>query len=317
MYIIRGSKTTQILKVETHSHNIFSNYHTNSNRIPFDCGVTIEQQLEKAYLEKINVLFITNHNTLDGYHQILEFKKNHSKYDNIHVYPAEEVTVENGGHVLAYGIYKEIKSGMSLQETLDEIKKQNAISCAAHPFAVSNGIREGARYCDLMESFNSNNVDHYSNIVADKFAKEHNMISIAGSDSHVASTIGRCFNRVESDNNIDSLMHSMQRGKFIIQKTDYVSESEMYEHAHYVLSSSRDSILSSLNESHKKIYPIVKWVLDSFISHPNFKFWNLLGSLALYLSKRASKKVNINGYNPKVFENRSWKTLISLSLTPY
>ncbi len=316
MNIIWDSKTTQFLKVETHSHNIFSNFHTNSDRIPFDCGVTIEQQIEKAYIEKIDVLFVTNHNTLDGYNQLLEYKNNHSKYNNIHVYPAEEITIENGGHVLAYGIRNEIKSGMSLQETLDEIRRQNAISCAAHPFAVSNGIREGARHCDLMESFNSNNVDFYSNIVANRFAKEHNMISIAGSDSHVTSTIGRCFNQVESVNNIDSLMTSMRTGKFIIQKTDYVSESEMYEHAHYVLSSSRDSILSSLNENHKKVYPVVKWVLDSFISHPNFKFWNLLGSLALYLSKRASKKVNMNGHNPKVFENRSWKTLISLSLTP-
>jgi hypothetical protein len=34
------------------------------------------------------------------------------------------------------------------------------------------------------------------------------------------------------------------------------------------------------------------------------------------LTKRASKKVNVNGHNPQVFEKRSWRTLISLSLVP-
>ena len=69
---------------------------------------------------------------------------------------------------------------MSLEETLDEIKSQGAISCAAHPFAVSNGIRDRARMCDLIESFNSNNVDIFSNIVAEKFSKDNNIISISG-----------------------------------------------------------------------------------------------------------------------------------------
>ena len=57
----------------------------------------------------------------------------------------DEITINNKGHVLAYGIENEIKPGMTLDETLDEIKKQNGISCAAHPFAVSNGIREEAK----------------------------------------------------------------------------------------------------------------------------------------------------------------------------
>ena len=52
---------------------------------------------------------------------------------------------------------------------MDEIKRQGAVSCAAHPFAVSNGIRKKARLCDMIESFNSNNIDKFSNMVASKF----------------------------------------------------------------------------------------------------------------------------------------------------
>ena len=307
---------SQVLNVENHCHNVFSNHKNYSSRMPFDCGVTIEEQLEKAYHQKIDVMFVTNHNTLDGYSQILEYKKNHAKYGNIKIYPAEEVTINNKGHVLAYGIEREIRPGMTLDETLDEIRQQNGVSCAAHPFAVSNGIREYAKRCDIIESFNSNNIDFFSNLIAEKFAKENNLVSIAGSDSHVKSTIGRSINKVESENNIDSILEKLRKGKFTIEKSDYASKQEMHEHAHYIISLSRQSILNSINESNPKYHSIVKWAIDSFISNPNSRLWHIMSSLGMYLSKRVSKKVNMYGYNPLILEQRSWSNLISLSLIP-
>jgi predicted metal-dependent phosphoesterase TrpH len=307
---------SKVLKVETHCHNVFSNYKNHPSRLPFDCGVTIEEQLENAYLRKIDVMFVTNHNTLDGYSQILEYKQNHAKYQKIRIYPAEEITISNRGHVLAYGIENEIRPGMTLDETLDEIGKQNGISCAAHPFAVSNGIREYAKKCDIIESFNSNNIDIFSNLIADRFAKQYNLISIAGSDSHVKSTIGRSINTVESENDVDSILENLIKGRFKISKLNYASKEEMHEHAHYIISSSRQSILNSINETNPKFHSVVKWAIDSFISNPNSKLWHLMSSLAMYLSKRVSKKVNIYGYNPLILEQRSWLNLISLSLVP-
>jgi predicted metal-dependent phosphoesterase TrpH len=307
---------SQVLKVENHCHNVFSNHKNHLSRLPFDCGVTIEEQLENAYLQKIDVMFVTNHNTIDGYHQILEYKQDHAKYQNIRIYPAEEITINNKGHVLAYGIENEISPGMNLDETLDEIRRQNGVSCAAHPFAVSNGIREYAQKCDIIESFNSNNVDIFSNLIAERFAKQNNLISIAGSDSHVKSTIGRSINTVESENNVDSILENLIKGKFKMGKLNYSSKEEMHEHAHYIISSSRQSILDSINETNPKIYSAVKWAIDSFISNPDSRLWHLMSSLGMYLSKRVSKKVNIYGYNPLILEQRSWSNLISLSLIP-
>jgi predicted metal-dependent phosphoesterase TrpH len=306
----------EVLRVETHCHNVFSNHNNYLSRLPFDCGVTLEEQLENAALQKIDVMFVTNHNTLDGYHQILEYKQNHEKYKNITIYPAEEITINNKGHVLAYGIENEIRPGMTLDETLDEIRKQNGISCAAHPFAVSNGIREEARKCDIIESFNSNNIDIFSNLIAERFTKQNNLKSIVGSDSHVKSTIGRSFNTVESENNIDSVLESLRNGRFKIGKFNYASKEEMYEHAHYIVSSSRQTILNSISETNPKFHSIVRWAIDSFISNPNSRLWHFMSSLGMYLSKRVSKKVNIYGYNPVILENRSWSNLISLSLIP-
>jgi predicted metal-dependent phosphoesterase TrpH len=287
-----------------------------SPRIPFDCGVDVKDQLLLAYEKKIDVIFITNHNTLNGYKQMLEYRDNHEKFRDIKIYPAEEITINTKGHILAYGIQDTIKPGMSIDETLDSIKKQNAISCAAHPFAVSNGIRENAIKCDMIESFNSNNIDRYSNIVAEKFSCDNKMISIAGSDSHVLSTFGRCINTIEAENNLDSILTQMLKRKSKILKAELAFKDELFEHAHYILSASKDQLLNYVLVHHPSKYSLVKWALDSFLSRPNSKFWKILGSLGLYLSKRVSNKVNMKGYNPYVFEDRSWKTLISMSLYP-
>jgi predicted metal-dependent phosphoesterase TrpH len=307
---------TGLLNAELHCHNLFSNYQNSSVRIPFDCGIMIEDQLNAALQKGIEVLFVTNHNTLDGYAQILDYKNHHAKFDSIKIYPAEEITIDNQGHVLAYGLHRRIKPGMTLEETLDEIKSQNAHTGAAHPFAVTNGIREKAALCDMMESFNSNNVDRFSKVIAERFAKEHNIKSNAGSDSHVLSTMGKCVNSIESENNLDSVLHAMQKGKVEASSKEYASKEQLFEHAFYIISSSKDLLLEYALVHHPRAYSTARWALNSFTSNPNSKTWRLLASFTLYLTKRASEKVNIKGYDPQIFSERPWKRLIALSLKP-
>jgi predicted metal-dependent phosphoesterase TrpH len=284
--------------------------------MPFDCGVRMEDQLQAVLERGLDVLFVTNHNTLDGYRQIREYQDNHSRFKSIKIYPAEEITIDNKGHVLAYGIYKTIKSGMSLEETLDEVRSQNGISCAAHPFAVSNGIRDRARLCDMIESFNSNNVDHFSNIVASRFAKSNGLPTIAGSDSHVLATLGKCTNAIESENNLDSIIHCMSKGKVKIIDRQYASKTELFQHAHYIISSSQQMILSEAREQHPKFAGIMRWALNSYLENPNGLLWRSISSFALYLAGRVSKKINMNGYDSSILLERSWKKLITLGMVP-
>jgi predicted metal-dependent phosphoesterase TrpH len=284
--------------------------------VPFDCGTSFTDQLQKAHANGINALFVTNHNTTDGYHQILEFKNNHAKYNNLKIYPAEEITIADEGHVLAYGIREEIEAGMSLEETLDRIKSQNGLSCAAHPFAVSNGIREKAVLCDLIESFNSNNVDRISNLVARQFATENQLLQVAGSDSHIPSTIARCTNSLECENNLDCILESMRAGKVSIEKSEYITRDELFEHAHYVLSSSKESILREALRRYPRFYKTARWALNYYASNPDNPIWRALGALGLYLTKRVSEKVNLKGHDPHIFRKRSWKNLIAISLEP-
>ena len=62
------------LKTELHCHNIFSNGHVGVLEPIHDCNVTIPMQLERAHLAGLDVLFVTNHNTIDGY-RCLNIKK--------------------------------------------------------------------------------------------------------------------------------------------------------------------------------------------------------------------------------------------------
>ncbi|MEX0764201.1 MAG: PHP domain-containing protein, partial [Nitrosopumilaceae archaeon] len=66
-----------ILKTELHCHNQFSNFQLGLRETPYDCGVTISDQLEQAHKLGLDALFITNHNTLNGFTAMLDYKENH------------------------------------------------------------------------------------------------------------------------------------------------------------------------------------------------------------------------------------------------
>ena len=142
-----------VLKAEIHCHNQYSNSHLGDLEPYHDCNVTIPQQIEQCYKLGLDVLFVTNHNTLDGYSESIEYRENHEHLKNLKIYPAEEVTADTGAHILVYGISETIKSGLTVNEILDEVKSQGAVSSAAHPFEIFNGIRNNAILCDMIEVF--------------------------------------------------------------------------------------------------------------------------------------------------------------------
>lgn len=303
------------LRTELHCHNEFSNFHLGLKETPYDCGVTISEQLEQAYRAGLDVLFITNHNTLDGYAQLLDYKKNHAKFEKICVYPGEEITTDQGIHVLAYGLTSTIKPGLSLEETLDIVRSQGAISCAPHPFALNNGLRERAVLCDLIEVFNSNNVDRYSNLRAYNFAKANSMKEVAGSDSHVVSTLGRCINVIESENNLDDILIAMRRGKIIIKNTGYITGKEMIEHAGYKIKNSREDIIAYFEENHPHLTGICNFLIDAFESNPNSVAWIAVYKIAVHLTTRLSNKINFKNQDYNILYERNLKAILPMILT--
>lgn len=304
----------ELLNTELHCHNVFSNFHQAENDTPYDCNVGIREQLEQSLQLGLDNLFVTNHNTLDGYKQLLDFQENHPKYKKIHVYPAEEITTDEGAHVIAYGLHDEIKPGMSFGETVDEIKKQNAISSAPHPFSLLDALREKAKSCDLIEVFNSNNVDILANAKASLFAQENNMTGISGSDSHVLSTLGRCTNVIEAENNLDDILHSMKHNKISIKTTGYATAQETLEHLRYKLENSTEYFYDYLSEFYPRSKKIIMLFLKLFEKNPNSYLWILLYKIGLIATKRVSKKINFENLDPTFMKERNLGTMFKASL---
>lgn len=302
------------LRVELHCHNEFSNFQLGLKETPYDCGVTIQEQLEQAYKTGLDAFFITNHNTLDGYNLLLEYKENHEKFKNIGVYPGEEITTDSGIHLLAYGLRDTIRAGKSIEETLDIIKSQGGISCAPHPFGLNNGLRERSILCDLIEVFNSNNVDRYSNLRASHFARSNNMIEIVGSDSHVVSTLGRCVNIIESDNNLDGMLDAMQRGQTTIGSTGYITSREMIEHAKYKIENSKDDIIRYFKENHPHLTGLCFFLIGAFEANPNSVVWKAVYKVAVHLTTKLSNKINFKNQDYNILYERNLRAILPMIL---
>ena len=300
------------LKTELHCHNIFSNGHVGALEPIHDCNVTIPMQLEQAHLAGLDVLFVTNHNTIDGYKQILEYKKNHQKFDTLSVYPAEEVTTDNESHVLVYGIDHSIKSGLSLHEILDEAKKQDAVTIAPHPFSLMDALREDSTYCDLFEVFNSSNVDVYSNLRAKKFAKKKSLHLVAGSDSHVQSTIGRSTNLIYSENKLDSVIAAMKHRKITIENTGYVQPKEALEHIRYKIQNSAFFIDKYTAQFYPRALGPIKLLYKLYMINPEGIFWNMFYRMSIIALRRISKKINFGGYDHRLFRERDLGTIAKM-----
>ena len=300
------------LKTELHCHNIFSNGHVGTLEPIYDCNVTISKQLEQAYLAGLDVLFVTNHNTIDGYKQMLEYKKNHQKFDALKVYPAEEVTTDNESHVLVYGIDHSIKSGLSLHEVLDEAKKQNAVTTAPHPFSLLDALREDSVYCDLFEAFNSSNVDVYSNLRAKKFAEEKSLHAVAGSDSHVQTTIGRSTNLIYSENKLDNIIDAMKHHKITIGKTAYVEPREILEHIKYKIEGSSDFIDKYISQFYPGTLWPIKLLYKLYMIDPEGIFWNMFYRMSIVALRRISKKINFEGYDNRLFRERNLANILKM-----
>jgi len=166
----------------------------------------------------------------------------------------------------------------------------------------------------MVEVFNSNNVDLLSNARATQFAMDNDMIQVAGSDSHVLSTLGRCVNVIDSENNLDDILHAMKHGRIKISQTGYTLENEMLDHLRYQINTSREYIADYISEH----YPNSKWfatlLLKIYDSNPNSYVWLMSYRIMLYFLKRISQKINFQNKDPSFMKERNLATMFKMSL---
>lgn len=299
----------------THAHLVSSNGVENTLSkagIAHDCSVTPAELMEEAYKVGADVVFLTDHNNIWGYRPLLEERDRKEKYRGIMIIRSEEITIntKSQAHMIAYGLSERIPPLKRLEETLDEIAKQNAVSCAPHAFSPSNGLREDTLTCDLMESFNGNCRDVYSNLKQIRFANENQIPGLAGSDSHIRRTVGLCTNLIEAENKTDYILEAMRKGRVEIGSYDYATTSDLLEQAHYIIKNSRDAIESNLRKGKTIVHSLGLYGLDKFLANPYSKFFVKLAEMGLYATSVASEKVNFQGKDPDIMIGRRWRDLV-------
>ena len=175
-----------------------------------------------------------------------------------------------------------------------------------------DALRDDSLKCDLFEVFNSSNVDIYSNKKAEIFAKENNLLTTVGSDSHISSTIGRCTNMIDAQNNLDDVIYAMKKGKISIEKTEYITRSEVLEHIRYKIENSKDYIDQYVKEFYPNYFWLFNIMYNSYMFTKKSIIWDITFKIALFGLRRISYKINFEGYDPYAFRTRDIPTITKM-----
>jgi len=174
------------------------------------CGnLYSEEVLMLAKKNGIKCIAITDHNKVT----IIKGNKH-----GIIVIPATEISTKRG-HIIGLNIKKPIKIGLSVDETIKEIKKQKGIVIIPHPFDLfRKGIFPKAKKGILFETVNgrsSNRINH----LAKGFCKKHKLKTIGGSDAHFRDEIGCVYSEIKDCKTKEEVLNILKRGRIkIVEK---------------------------------------------------------------------------------------------------
>ncbi len=172
-------------KADIHVHTRYSGFGKYSF-LHFPESVTNPvKAVETASRRKLDVLCITDHNTIKG--AIIAQK--HTK--DIEVVVGEEISSADG-EILALFIQEEIKPWLGASETIDLIHEQGGIAVAAHPFSPQcHSLGKKIQYLELdgVEVFNACHRDAYTNLMAQTFSPGK-LAWLGSSDAHSLDMIG-------------------------------------------------------------------------------------------------------------------------------
>lgn len=160
----------------------------------------------------LDAIAIADHNTLKGSLEAIEKVKD---LDDFLVIPAMEVTTSKG-HIVALGISEEIRTGISPEEAVENIRSQGGIAVAPHPFVrYRDGLCDYVKTLDIdaIETLNSRYIFGYSNWRAKILAEKKGIPQIGSSDAHFLGAIGSCITELDADFSVDSVIKGILSGK--------------------------------------------------------------------------------------------------------
>jgi hypothetical protein len=157
-----------------------------------DCETPVEVLLATAKEVGLGAIAVTDHNEISG---ALEAREK-AKAAGVKVIVGEEVKTAEQGEVIGLFIEEKIPRGMSMAETVAEIKRQGGLVYVPHPFDRMHAVPDYEHLpeilsdIDAIEVFNPRVAIGAFNEEAVRFAAKYRIVAGAGSDSHVAQGLG-------------------------------------------------------------------------------------------------------------------------------
>jgi hypothetical protein len=201
----RRLRKRQLIDVDLHMHTDHS----------YDCATPVEVLLAEARARGLGAIAVTDHNEISG---ALEAQ---AKATGIKVIVGEEVKTAEQGEVIGLFLSEKIPRGMTLQETIAEIRRQGGIVYVPHPFDRMHSVPDYEHLLaviddvDAIEVFNPRIAIAEFNEEAVRFAAKYRMPAGAGSDAHVPQGLGSVRIRMRDFDGPEEFLDSLRDADII------------------------------------------------------------------------------------------------------
>jgi glycosyltransferase involved in cell wall biosynthesis len=190
-----------LIDVDLHMHTDHSH----------DCATPVEVLLAEARARGLGAIAVTDHNEISG---ALDARA--KAPSGLKVIVGEEVKTAEQGEVIGLFIEEKIPRGMTMEETIAEIRGQGGIVYVPHPFDRLHSVPDYQHLLtvlddvDAIEIFNPRVAIMEFNDEAVRFAAKYRIPAGAGSDAHVTQGLGSVRIRMRDFNGPDEFLQSLR-----------------------------------------------------------------------------------------------------------
>jgi predicted metal-dependent phosphoesterase TrpH len=190
-----------------------------------DCATPVEVLLASAREQGLGAIAVTDHNEVSGALEARELADGFGPHPPVKVVVGEEVKTASQGEVIGLFIEERIPRGLSLAETVAEIKRQGGLVYVPHPFDRMHSVPDYEHLLgvledlDAIEVFNPRVAIGAFNEEAARFAAKYRIPAGAGSDSHVAQGLGSVRVRMRDFEGPQEFLQSLRDAEIVTRPT--------------------------------------------------------------------------------------------------
>ncbi|HVR05375.1 MAG TPA: PHP-associated domain-containing protein [Solirubrobacteraceae bacterium] len=190
-----------------------------------DCATPVEVLLATAREQGLGAIAVTDHNEISGALAARERAEASGPHPPVKVIVGEEVKTASQGEVIGLFLHERIPRGLSLAETIAEIRRQNGVVYVPHPFDRMHAVPDYEHLLpvldevDAIEVFNPRVAIGAFNEEAARFAAKYRIPAGAGSDAHVAQGLGSVRVRMPDFDGPQEFLQALREAEIVTRPT--------------------------------------------------------------------------------------------------